>query len=510
MFRLPQKRFQEKVAVILLAVGTWATPNPGIAQTPQSAPAPPAPAKGDLDVEYVDASFGFAVRPPQGAICKAEKKTLGPSDYELVRFDQAAHNWSLAVRLASDARPPEADILGEKLLENFTSNKQYSNVELLRKENIRVANRRAVRFAVSFLAQDVDTFITGKPTEWLHQEAVIQIGPAECYALIFLTPLKDAAVAERTFDRILTSFEIRRSESTEKNLEEALRRGEQLLAAFRDGDLDLDKIVIPENYLLIRRGGTDIGFVGIKEMSGQNHGRRGVEIFQWNWLFAPDGTLSNSEYTMYMSRDLLQENWEYSSRNLTVPQAGGKRQLLLDLESAFRQKDKLLISFLPDVKARKLEEKIIQVEASYAPPVWFSLLPRIVDLQKRELYAFSAYSSFRRGLILRTIRVDGPRMITVANQSVEAIKIEDSEGLTPPITEIYVDRAGRILQMVAGPVEMIATTRAQVEAKFDARLQEAQKLFAQVMKTDEEQKPANPPAGVTPLPTPRRAQPGLP
>ncbi len=511
MFRVSKQSTCRAVFTALLTITWWAFSSLVLAQTPQSAPATPSePPKGELDLEYLDASFGFAVRPPKGAICKAEKKMLGPSNYELVRFDQPAHNWSLAIRLASDARPPEADILGEKLIENFTSSKQYSKVELLRKENIRVASRRAARFAASFLAQDVDTFVTGKPTEWFHQEVVIQTGPAECYALTFMTPLKDAAVAERTFDRILASFEIRRSENTEKNLEEALRHGEQLLTAFKDGSLDLDKIVIPENYLLIRRGGVDIGFVGTQEVSGQSGGRRGMEVRQWNWLFAPDGTLINNEYFMYMSRDLLQESWEYSSRNLTVPQASGKRQLLLDMENAFRRKDKLLISYLPDTKARKLEEKVIQVEASYAPAIWFSLLPRIVDLQKRELYAFSAYSSFRRGLILRTIRVEGPRTINFANQSVEAIKIEDSEGLMPPITEIYVDRAGRILQVVAGPVEMIATTRAQVEAKFDARLQEAQKLFAQFMKTDEGQNPATPPAGPTPQPTPRRAHPGLP
>jgi len=421
--------------LFVLVYGVFAGPGMAHAQILDNSPATvTASTKGELENEYVDASFGFAVRPPKDSICKAEKKMLGPADVELVRFDQPSHNWSLAIRRASDARPPEADILGEKLLENFTSNPQYSQVELLRKDNVRIASRRAARFAASFLAQDVETFVTGQPTEWFYQEAVIQTGGSECYALVFLAPLKDQSVAENTFDQILASFDIRRSENTERQLQEALRRGEQMLRDFKDGKLDLDKIIIPETYLRIRREGLDIGFVGIQEMSGHREGRAGLEICQWNWVFAPDGTLSNNEYNMYMSRDLLQERWEYSSRNLTTLQAGGKRQLLLDMESAFRQNEKLLISYLPEARARKLEEKVLQVEASYAPAPWFTLLPRIIDLQKPELYAFSAYSSIRRGLILRTIRVDGPRTITVANQSIEAIKIEDSEGLMPPIT----------------------------------------------------------------------------
>jgi len=132
---------------------------------------------------------------------------------------------------------------------------------------------------------------------------------------------------------------------------------------------------------------------------------------------------------------------------------------------------------MPHPNAAQLQDKVIEVEPSYAPAAWHVLLPRLVDLATPELYAFSSYNAERRGLALRTLKVVGPTRFGGSGGQTAAIKLEDSEGLIPPITETDVDSKGNILRIIAGGLEMLATTREHVEQTYASRVKAAQEVI---------------------------------
>ncbi len=64
-------------------------------------------------------------------------------------------------------------------------------------------------------------------------------------------------------------------------------------------------------------------------------------------------------------------------------------------------------------------------------------------------------------------------------QRVPVVKLEDSEGLVPPISEIDVDPTGRMLRVGAGPLEMLATTQRYVQQNYEARVMKALETMKQ-------------------------------
>jgi hypothetical protein len=432
-------------------------------------------AKGKLAEPYVDGSFGFALRPPAGSTCKAEKKMLGPANYEITRFSQPQYDWFLSVRLSQDARPPDAELLSEKLVDNLQE--QYEDIKALSHKDTQIAGRRGARLAVRFTFSEPVSLSDYEKKAWLHQQAVIQKEPGECFALILLTPFDDRDIATETFDRIVQSFEIKRTPQDEKRLHEALERGTRLLQSIAEDKNSFSDKLIKETFLLIERDGKEVGFIGMQEEAVNLEGRRGVRLYHWNWIFEDNGGVSNYNHVMYFSTNLMQEEWEYRMQMITPPGSGIQRQVLLDMESALRRKDKLLIEYPKKLETMERDNKVLEVGASYAPSGLLSLFPRLVDLDSPELYAFSSYDQDRRGLILRTIKIVGREKILNRGQSTQAWKLEDSEGLTPPVTSIYVDRTGQILRMTAGNMNMRLTSRDYVQRKFKTKVNDAQKTI---------------------------------
>lgn len=430
---------------------------------------------GELGPEYLDASFGFAIRPPAGSGAKLEKKVLGPNDVEVVRFVLSPQQWTLSVRIDSDARPPDIEQIKKELTANLET--QYKNVQVLDSAYSKVGPYTAGGLAISFTADDATNLLSEGQTEWLQQQTVLQTGPSECYVLVLVTPLQDRQIAESTFDKIVHSFEVRRTEQMEQQIRRAMERGTALLKQINEGEVPLPPDLDNESYMRILRNGREVGFMGLRETNKISAGRKGVQLYHYNWLFNDDGSVSNMEHGMFVSNDLSLETWEYRLRMLSPPTPGTKRTAYIDAESALREKDKLLVLFPGKATDIKMSEKVIEVSDSYAPMALMSILPRVVDLEKPELYAFSTYEMERRGLVLRTVQVVGAKDVVVDGQRIRAYKLIDSEGLLPPFSEIYVDRDGKLLKLSAGKMEMILSSHSYVERKYRARLDESLKLF---------------------------------
>ena len=434
-------------------------------QTPAAA-ANPLAAKGQLAPAHVDASFGFSLRFPAGSIIEREKRFVSTADVEIVRFVQLEHTWSLVVRLSKTTRPLTSDMIIEGITSKLSA--EHTELKVIRAEPTRIAAREGVRYAATFTADDKD---------WLRQQAVIGKQPTEFYTLILIAPLDDKQIATETFDKIAESFQILRSELTQEHINAALERGEALRRTVANDKTRLSARPEQDAYLRFVQDGQEIGFVHVHQGPKRLKHRQGLGIREWGWLFKPDKSITQLRHEMFLADDLVYATWDNRVRTLIPQNADRGAKSTISVETGLRQHDKLLVSYTPVFSTGELKDKVIQVEPSFASPAWFVLLPRIVDLTKPELYAFSAYSSDRHGLILRTFRVAGPTQVTLDGQTRSAIKLEDSEGLIPPISEIDVEPTSQILRVSAGPLEMLATTRQYVDQHYKSRVDEALATF---------------------------------
>ncbi len=427
-------------------------------------------ARGELAERYVDGSFGFAVRPPAGCATLREQRLVGAAEVEPVRFVHPDYRWSLAVRRSKTPRPLDTEMIIKSITEGISE--KCPDVKVIFGKQARIASRQGVRYASTLT-------VAGVPV--LHQQAVVRTGPTEYSALIFVTPQSDREVAMTLFDRVVNSFEVLRSEEKEKQLGEALARGTALLRSVAAGEIDLARSTRGETFLRCIVEGKDVGFIQIREEATTQGYRKGVAVSKWLWLFMPDGSITHMRHGMFLANDLSHEKWESRRLILTPSQEDVGRQAILDVESAVRQDDKLLITYTAQPNAPRLTEKVIAVEPSYASAPWEVLLPRLVDLNKSELYAFLLYDNGRRGPAVRAFRVAGQKNLRFGDRIVSAVKIEDSEGLVPPIHDMYVDKTGRVLRVVlrveASPMEMVATTREHIERLYGDRLKETQALL---------------------------------
>lgn len=447
----------------------------GQAAPPDDSASPPP--EGALAPRYVDGSFGFAIRPPAGCDRIREKRFVGAADVELVRFVKPSSRWALTVRQSNTTRPLDADLIVEGITRELES--RFSDVKVVRKEETRIASREGVRCAATLVAQGVDL---------LRQQAVIRTKPTEYIALVFVTPTRDRDVATPLFDKIVESFEILRSEKTAEQIQRGLTRGTELLQSVKTRELDLLGVVRDEIFLRCIINGKEEGFMQIREEVTTMGHRKGIAVHKWGWLFKPAkgdplGTVTHMRHYMFLARDLSHEKWENRLMVLAPDPDRAGREAALTIENAVRQDDKLLIRYTPKPNAPELTEKAIEVESSYASAPWDVFMPRLVDLSRPELYVFSTYDTGRRGLVMRALRVVGPENVRIEGRTVPAVKLEDSEGLIPPVHEIYVDEKGRLLRVVIripdSSMEMIATTRDYIERTYEARIKQVEALFQQ-------------------------------
>mgnify|MGYP001133454039 CR=1 FL=1 len=420
----------------------------------------------ELGAPYTDGSFGFTITPFAGATTFRQKRMTGVSDVEVVQFADIDRRWSLSVRVSDTTQPLDVETIVQGITANIAA--RYPDVEVKRGEPARVDGREAVRYEAVFSHQGED---------WLRQQAVIRTRPTQYFALVYVTPADQRNVVVPLFDRIVASFRIIRSEAQQKVIEESLDRGIALMRRAASGEIKLSEKVIPESYMRFVLDGREIGFVKIQERAHQHNGLDGIEIAEWAWMFNHDGSTTHLRHTMYLTNDLTYERWENRVYTLPPETPGQTRRMVYQLDNALRQDDHLIAAAMPEPNSPELRDKVFEVDRTYASAAWMTLMPRIVDLKKPQIYAFSAYDSTRRGIILRTIEVVGSRSITLGSQRVPTTHLQDSEGLIPPISDIDVDSKGRILRVVSGSLEMIATTKQDIETRYLQRVNDAQALF---------------------------------
>jgi hypothetical protein len=242
------------------------------------------------------------------------------------------------------------------------------------------------------------------------------------------------------FEVMVDSFQMVRSEVSTEILQAALLRGREVLG--RKPPQRLADHLDPEAYLLVRRGGRDLGYARIREFPEIRNGKSGARVSERGWMFFPDSTYHYIMNDYYVSDDFNSGVFEMRLRVVTPASEERLVTVMDQLERGIRENDKLILSYT-------------------------------VPLKEPELYAFSSYNSTRKGLVLRTFRVCGPQSNGTGDPPAVAFKVEDSEGMVPPVSEMFLDDRGFVRKIVAGQDTVLRTTKKQVEYLFGQRVRQA-------------------------------------
>lgn len=420
--------------------------------------------KATLGPEYVDGSFGLGFRPLAGARMDRRKRVV-ENRLQLAQFVRLDIAWSLAFRLWNSERPIDVTAAAEGLA--FDLAVQYPDAEVTRAEAVQVDAREAVRLAAAFSADG---------QRWLRQQVVVRMRSTEYIVLLLVVPADDAELGVKAFEEIVRSFRVLRTEVQQQQIDAAIERGVALKARIAEAGRLTDLAQEPV-LMRLSREGQPVGLVEVREKPDKIGGKAGIRSLQDAWIFNPDESVQFVSEERFVAADLSYDEWRSLSQLMPSRQADPKQRLIVQMEAGIRRGDQLIVKYAGTGVDEKQNEKAIEVEPSYAFGAWPLLLPRLVDLNKPELYAFSMYDSERRGLVLRTFRVTGPGAAMFSGRRTSAFLIEDSEGLLPPINEIAVDAKGGILRLSSGPVEMVVSTQQQLDAEFGERIRATRKQF---------------------------------
>ncbi len=426
----------------------------------------------DLAPAYTDGSFGFSIRPPAGSRIQREKQTIDEA-VEVCRFThrgEAGDAFSLSVQILAARRPWNAEAMAEELSSALSASRQ--KVEVLRSEPAEVEGHQALRHAAAF-ESDAGRF--------LQQQLVVRYLSDELLRVVFLTPDGDRRRLVSLFDRVAGSLRLLRSEALQARIEAALLNTSRLLARVRQGEVRLADLAAPPAWHRILRQGVEIGFLATEERAFTIDGHEGIQIVQQSWLFPEDGSVSFLQQNMFLSQDLSYERWE-NRQEVAAPAQAGKPASppAVEYEQALRKNDKLVVDYPARISSADEKDRVIQTDRTFGSPIWLLLLPRLVNLREPAVFAFSWYDTQRKGLSLRTFEVVGSREVPLGGGRTNAFRIEDSEGLVPPVNEIDVDARGQLLRMTAGPLEMVLTDRQHVEDRYARRVREVQERYRPV------------------------------
>jgi hypothetical protein len=423
---------------------------------------------GIAETPYVDASFGFSIRPFDGADVTRQKRMTDTGDVELVQFFHVRLNWGMTVSLSQGAQAVSSESLLAGLEARLPNG--ATGCTVLRRDAFQHKGRAAARLAAECTVQK---------EPWLQQLAAVAFNDTEYFVILFNTPAKHRDKAERLFDEMIASFDVVRSEMSQAILQQALRRGETLLQHVARNGM-LSRQLVKERYLRLVMDGRDAGFIWMTEFPAIQSKRDGVGLHEEAWIFEKDGRIVRQLNDMFLADDLTYERWRNGVQTLVPAQGTTPVQSLVTIEQAVRIDDTLQVAFSETPNADELADRAIETPHSYAPAAFLAMFPQLVDTSEPALYAFASYNSDRHGLVLRTLRVVGRQDLLVDGRSVRTTRIEDSEGLVPPIHEIYVDTDGRLVRIVAGELEMTATSKEQAEALYGEKIAAAEQTLRQL------------------------------
>jgi hypothetical protein len=260
-----------------------------------------------------------------------------------------------------------------------------------------------------------------------------------------------------------------------------LERGRAFLEKLRGGGLDFQVDGV-ERFYEVSIAGSPIGYLTRRisreeyDFSQPKARRRsvkpGLRLRERMWRFAEDGTVRVTRVDAFSSFDLQSEMIQ--NRQTQIPAPDVAQPPLVKTDECVREGDVLFSSFtttldthLPDPR------RPIQLGPVYLDWAWVRLLPGLLAGEAGP-HAFATYDSDTRALITLTFRPLGKQASPgAADAAAQAFEVR--AGFSPHTSRLYVDQQGVVRRVEIGDLTVTLSTKEEVERRFGARRDEAEK-----------------------------------
>ncbi len=233
-------------------------------------------------------------------------------------------------------------------------------------------------------------------------------------------------------------------------------------------------------YFTISLKGRVIGFLRITEAIDRPFdGQMGLTVVRWACLALPGQPRQLIHEELFCTADRRVERWRHALMT------GSGRSASRAFQEGIKQGDLLLVGSSGQGRAPLSKKHLIPptIREAYMPGAMSAIAPQLIDRSKAQSYGFAVYNPVAGGFDLRRIRIVGPETLRVGPKAVPAVRLTDQKADDAPVTEAWVDVAGRLLQTRApGGLLVQRATPGTVTSLFAAELNELKKLASKVKR----------------------------
>lgn len=467
---------------MLLAVGTLS-----LAQSQPPAILPDAPREATslgsedlLGQPFASQAAGISFRRPAGC----EEIRRGGLD-AIVQFINEPRGWLMTVSKVTLQHPrPLKDSVDQQnhkqlgllsgTLEDFT--RQHADAEVLRQDVVTIADADVGVFTVRFYQ--------GKKRR-LWQQAMIHQTDSLYYVLTMLSNASeekgvsddatkgnpDERMAAAVFGQVLDSVKLLDRGSIRKEQEDRLQHSREVLPSLKTPEA-MKKALRPEQYYRLVRDGHDIGYTCIFEEATRRDGHEGVLVSMRAKTSSDHGS-ADVLSQMFVGYGWRSESWTHVARTVMDKQQMQSSELgvsnltqrtVVDRSAPTTQIGERFTPPVVQVEEYKLEvrtnlQRVTEkgpVSATGQPithplPPWYvpqaarQMLPRLLPLDKPQMYLFATYVGEQREVMARYVDVGTPAMLTFAGKTQKLIPLYDKTGLEGAVTTHYLTPGGEYL-----------------------------------------------------------------
>ncbi len=436
--------------------------------------APAAAPDGGLTEPYVDGTYGFSLRLPEGwqVSQKREPEPLGTTLLTLVEplTQRAGHQITLT-HITTKQGVPIGEMLGRLVADvEF----EHPKCEVLARQVQPIAGRPGGYLSATYFRPD---------EERLALQAVVEVAPGNHFLFRYQGPASQRMRVEPLFQQMLASLEFLFERIDQAALDRAFEAGRSWLRTLSANRLQ--EACAATQYLRFEIDGRPVGFTAITAGPETKYrGRRtlaGVEIFEESWVFDPQGQARRLQSRMFVTGDLSSEQWTTSATTWLPPEKDRPERLENAYQEGLRERNVLLTSQTSSLAEPLKENPPLEVPETYITRPLVRLLPRLIGrLDEPRQIAFVEFNHDRAGLIMRVVDVKGTADLPGGREHEKAFRIDVREGLVASPSVFYLDAEGRILLAQSGKLTLRRAEAAELERSFGERIAEVDRAMARL------------------------------
>lgn len=383
-----------------------------------------------LGSRYIDRANGFSLRPPAGA----NRRTGGSPMRIVIWWDRdparGAIAWTLSVLRAVEQPAPTH--LGE-----YT---KALAARLEKQENFLIEADRIISAAGKSAIDLRGTVKVANGRMWRRQVWIPQDG-GKFIVLVITGSMGDRQRLDTLFGAVLETIDLSDTPSLLARRQDNLNRGKALLASLQPAKAQ-NVLYGEPRWFLFTYQGLEVGFMCVVESPQLRDGVEGFRIRTWTVLRLPSQPIRHAESEMFCSADFKTEQWTES----LLLGAGPAAERLAEKVS---RQDDAISGFLTRGANQRPCRKTIPAGMlqQYLPKPLGMILPRLVDLDKPEAYAFALYTPAQDDFDVRTFTVGAREEITVGTKRLQALRATDRPAEDAEEAVLWLDEKGGLLRM---------------------------------------------------------------